>query len=75
MGREAGRIERVEGLYVLEELIELGVDFQGGAPILAERVHQPVEREDKAFGALAEQRGRSSLRGKFPVQGRQRPEQ
>ena len=65
MGREAGGIERVERLHILEKLIELGVDFQGGAPILAQCVRQPVERKDKPFGALAEQRVRSSLRHKF----------
>ena len=75
MSGEAGSIERIEGLDVLEEPIELRVDLQRGAPILAKRVHQPIEREHETLGALAEQRVRSSFRGKLRVHGGQRDEQ
>jgi hypothetical protein len=43
MTGEAARIERIERLYILEKLIELGVDLQARAAVLVERVGQAVQ--------------------------------
>ena len=68
MTGEAARIERIERLYILEKLIELGIDFQRAPAILAERVGQPVQGENKPLRALAEQ-----LDSQFPSRRIPRP--
>ena len=75
MRGECRRVKRIERFYVLEELIELGIDLQRGAPILPKRIREAVERQDKALGALAQQRRRRSLRGKLRVRGGQSGQQ
>ena len=72
VSRETDRIKCVERLYILEELIELGLSFQGHTPILIERVCQPIQCEHKTLRALAEQLVCGPLRGEFRVRGRER---
>src|ERR1700730_15605752 len=55
MTGETARVERIRRLYVLEKLIEFGVNFRGHTAFLAERVGQPGHCENKTFRALCEQ--------------------
>lgn len=71
MAGEVVGIERIERFYILEKLIELGVDFKPLTAVLVERIREPVEREDKAFRPLSEQIVRRPLLDEFPVQRRQ----
>ena len=69
MNRERGGIEGIERPHILEQLVELGLNLQFEALILIECVSQPIERENKAFCSLSEDRNRGSLGGKFVVGG------
>ena len=71
MSGETVCVKRIERPYIREKLIELGLNLQGCAAILTERICQPIKRKDEAFRALTEQLIRSSLRGEFNVCGGQ----
>ena len=62
-----GAIEGVESLHVLEELMQLRFPLEAKTAVAVQRVRQPIEREDQAFRALAQDRNARSLHRELAI--------
>src|SRR5881392_468713 len=70
-----GCVERVQDLYVVEELAQLCLDLKVKAAIVIQRVGQPIQRQDETLCALAKDGDGHPPCGKFVVDRSQRSEE